>query len=110
MDSPGPAEPDDTGVSAALEKIVALESRLRQAIQNSHPLSNSFDRDVAAADREREALLAVGCNVSLLGTDGNNSCTPELHAKRSLFQLRRVTLSDETLWCGPRGVWVGWLV
>ncbi len=59
MDSPA-SQVDDTGVSAALEKIIALESRLRQAIQNSHPLSSSFDRDVASADKEREALLAVG--------------------------------------------------
>ena len=59
MDSPV-TESDDTGVSAALEKIISLESRLRQAIQNSHPLSSSFDRDAASADREREALLAVG--------------------------------------------------
>ena len=59
MDSPV-TEADDTGVSAALEKIISLESRLRQAIQNSHPLSSSFDRDAASADREREALLAVG--------------------------------------------------
>ena len=63
MDSPVAIEPDDTGVSAALEKIVSLESRLRQAIQNSHPLSSSFERDAASADREREALLAVGCGV-----------------------------------------------
>ena len=61
MDCPVAADPDDTGVSAALEKIVSLESRLRQAIQNSHPLSKSFERDAASADREREALLAVGC-------------------------------------------------
>lgn len=60
MDSPV-TESDETGVSAALEKIISLESRLRQAIQNSHPLSSSFDRDAASADREREALLAVGC-------------------------------------------------
>ena len=59
MDSPV-SESDDTGVSAALEKIISLESRLRQAIQNSHPLSSSFDRDAASADREREALLSVG--------------------------------------------------
>ncbi|CAL8461905.1 g1436 [Coccomyxa elongata] len=65
MDSPV-TESDDTGVSAALEKIISLESRLRQAIQNSHPLSSSFDRDAASADREREALLAVGGQLEML--------------------------------------------
>lgn len=54
-------ECDETGVTAALEKICALESRLRQAIQNSHPLSTSFGSDPVAADRERDALLSVGC-------------------------------------------------
>ena len=63
MESSVATEPDDSGVSAALEKIVSLESRLRQAIQNSHPLSNSFERDAASADREREALLVVGCGL-----------------------------------------------
>ncbi|EIE26162.1 hypothetical protein COCSUDRAFT_61152 [Coccomyxa subellipsoidea C-169] len=65
MDSPV-TEVDDLGVSAALEKIISLESRLRQAIQNSHPLSSSFDRDAASADREREALLAVGGQLEML--------------------------------------------
>ncbi len=51
----------ETGVTAALEKIRVLESRLRQAIQNSHPLSTSFGSDPVAADRERDALLSVGC-------------------------------------------------
>jgi hypothetical protein len=47
------------GVSTALERICALEGRLRQAIQDTHPLNSTFDRDPGAADREREALLAV---------------------------------------------------
>ena len=50
---------DAAGVTTALERICALESRLRQAIQATHPLSSSFDKDFVAADREREALLVV---------------------------------------------------
>ena len=86
MESPGAAEPDDTGVSAALEKIVNLESRLRQAIQNSHPLSNSFERDVAAADREREALLAIGCAVSIPKAVGSISC-PSIACKAQILRI-----------------------
>ena len=55
---------DAAGVTTALERICALESRLRQAIQATHPLSSSFDKDFVAADREREALLVVRCKFS----------------------------------------------
>lgn len=54
-------ECDESGVTAALEKIRVLESRLRHAVQNSHTLSTSFGSDAVTADRERDALLSVGC-------------------------------------------------
>ncbi|KAK9863855.1 hypothetical protein WJX84_010823 [Apatococcus fuscideae] len=57
---------DAAGVATALERICALESRLRQAIQATHPLSSSFDKDFVAADREREALLLVREQLELL--------------------------------------------
>ncbi|KAK9843291.1 hypothetical protein WJX74_009912 [Apatococcus lobatus] len=57
---------DAAGVTTALERICALESRLRQAIQATHPLSSSFDKDFVAADREREALLVVREQLELL--------------------------------------------
>ena len=49
----------DVGVATALGRICALEAKLRQAIQHTHLLSSSFESDPAAADREREALLAI---------------------------------------------------
>jgi hypothetical protein len=49
------------GVIGALESICELESRLRQAIQQTHPLSTSLDWDFEAADRERKALLSIRC-------------------------------------------------
>ncbi|KAK9834267.1 hypothetical protein WJX81_001670 [Elliptochloris bilobata] len=59
-------ECDESGVTAALEKIRVLESRLRHAIQNSHTLSTSFGSDAVTADRERDALLSVGEMLELL--------------------------------------------
>ena len=47
----------DVGVATALGRICALEAKLRQAIQHTHLLSSTFDP--AAADREREAMLAI---------------------------------------------------
>ena len=52
---------DLVGVIGALESICDLESRLRQAIQHTHPLSTSLDWDFEVADRERNALLAIRC-------------------------------------------------
>lgn len=43
----------------ALERTCELEGRLRQAIQDTHPLTTTLDWDFEAADREREALLAI---------------------------------------------------
>lgn len=49
------------GVATALERTCALEGKLRNAIQNSHFVVDSFGSagDLAAVDREREALMAV---------------------------------------------------
>ena len=49
------------GVSTALDRTCALEARLRTAIQATHPLADSLDRNPAAAEREREALLDITC-------------------------------------------------
>jgi hypothetical protein len=50
---------DALGVINALERTCELESKLRQAIQQTHPLTTSLDWDFQAADKEREALLAI---------------------------------------------------
>ena len=50
---------DALGVITALERTCELESKLRQAIQDTHPLTTTLDWDFHAADREREALLAI---------------------------------------------------
>lgn len=50
---------DSLGVINALERTCELESKLRQAIQQTHPLTTTLDWDFSAADREREALLAI---------------------------------------------------
>lgn len=52
---------DALGVITALEKTCELEAKLRQAIQDTHPLTTTLDWDFHAADREREALLAIRC-------------------------------------------------
>ena len=52
---------DAVGVITALERTCELEARLRQAIQDTHPLTTTLDWDFHAADREREALLAIRC-------------------------------------------------
>ena len=52
---------DALGVIAALERTCELEARLRQAIQDTHPLTTTLDWDFNAADREREGLLAIRC-------------------------------------------------
>ena len=54
-------EIDAIGVITALERTCELESKLRQAIQDTHPLTTTLDWDFNAADREREALLAIRC-------------------------------------------------
>eukprot|EP00889_Picochlorum_renovo_P001789 jgi/Picre1/28819/NNA_004216.t1 len=54
------------GVIGALESICELESRLRQAIQQTHPLSTSLDWDFEAADRERKALLSISQQLEYL--------------------------------------------
>jgi hypothetical protein len=50
---------DALGVVSALERTCELEAKLRQAIQDTHPLTTTLDWDFHAADREREALLAI---------------------------------------------------
>lgn len=48
-----------TGVHVALERICALEARLRSAIQTMQPISTSLSFGSKTADRERQALLTV---------------------------------------------------
>lgn len=64
-DGPPPGEEEEyvdaLGVIAALERTCELEARLRQAIQDTHPLTTTLDWDFNAADREREGLLAIRC-------------------------------------------------
>ncbi|KAI3427948.1 hypothetical protein D9Q98_006338 [Chlorella vulgaris] len=50
---------DALGVVTALERTCELEAKLRQAIQDTHPLTTTLDWDFNSADREREALLAI---------------------------------------------------
>lgn len=52
---------DALGVITALERTCELEARLRQAIQDTHPLTTTLDWDFNAADKEREGLLAIRC-------------------------------------------------
>lgn len=56
---------DDGGdmdvTSSALERTCALQSRLRAAVQDLHPLSTSLDVDVASAEQERDVLLQLTC-------------------------------------------------
>lgn len=49
---------DVVGVLGALEAVCELESRLRMAIKQTHPL-DSTNWDFEAADRERKALLNI---------------------------------------------------
>jgi hypothetical protein len=53
------AEAEERGLCAAIDKTCALLTRLRQAVQSSHPISSSLELDPSSADREREALLAT---------------------------------------------------
>lgn len=50
---------DALGVINALERTCELESKLRQAIQQMHPLRTTLDWDFGAMDKEREALLHI---------------------------------------------------
>jgi len=50
---------DLVGVVGALSAICELESKLRQAIQHTHPVSTSLDWNFETADRERKALLSI---------------------------------------------------
>ncbi|GAB4822946.1 hypothetical protein N2152v2_009992 [Parachlorella kessleri] len=57
---------DQLGVINALERTCELEAKLRQAIQDTHPLTTTLDWDFHAADRERDALLAIGEQLEFL--------------------------------------------
>ena len=81
----------DVGVATALGRICALEAKLRQAIQHTHLLSSSFESEPAAADREREALLAIRF-VMLL-----NSSIAEWKQVTASMQLRVTLLCREQL-------------
>lgn len=64
----------DVGVATALGRICALEAKLRQAIQHTHHLSSTFNSDPAAADKEREALLAIRQGSLTAGLMSLNHC------------------------------------
>ena len=49
----------ERGAAAALERVCNLESRLRQAIQNTGPLHRIFDFDKAKVDQELAGLRNV---------------------------------------------------
>jgi len=55
MDST-PPEPETDGVNAALERVRALESRIRQAIQMNN---RDLERPLEVVDRERSALDSI---------------------------------------------------
>jgi hypothetical protein len=76
----------DVGVATALGRICALEAKLRQAIQHTHLLSSSFESDPAAADREREALLAIRSATRLVST---------VHSYQTSCDLLVILLSDK---------------
>ena len=56
MEEQGSAE---RGAATALERVCSLESRLRQALQNSGPLGGIFAQNQAKEDRELLALQIV---------------------------------------------------
>lgn len=96
-------ESDESGVCAALDKIRLLESRLRHAIQNSHPLSTSFGSDPVVADRERDALLSVGCaNASFTSCTMSNKLPACFEQQRSQVWLIRLYTSVASV------VLIGW--
>ena len=51
-----PPEPETDGVNAALERVRALESRIRQAIQMNN---RDLERPPEVVDRERSALDSI---------------------------------------------------
>lgn len=54
---------EQLGVTTALERTVELDSRLRQAIHDTHMVSSDFGTSPDTEEAEREALLAVKCAV-----------------------------------------------
>lgn len=60
LDQPSSVEDIDAiGVINALERTCELEAKLRQAIQQTHPLTTTLDWDFGTADKERVALLEI---------------------------------------------------
>lgn len=51
----------EQGVATALERVCTLESRLRQALQNSGPLGTFFGQDTSKDDKEVAALRTIQC-------------------------------------------------
>ena len=49
----------ERGATAALERVCSLESRLRQALQNSGPLRTMFGPRRGSEERESRALQSV---------------------------------------------------
>ena len=71
------------GVIIALERTCELEARLRQAIQDTHPLTTTLDWDFHAADQERGALLALRCGGGQGPRGGAcSACTRRLGSSR----------------------------
>ena len=77
---------DALGVITALERTNELESRLRQAVQDTHPLTTTLDWDFNAADQEREALLAIRCGArAQLPVAGCGCCAAGAAAAAALW-------------------------
>ena len=77
------------GVSTALDRTCALEARLRTAIQATHPLADSLERNPAAAEREREALLEITCAPLLLPAANGSASTIHIDSVHQPSMLQR---------------------
>lgn len=89
----------DVGVATALGRICALEAKLRQAIQHTHLLSSSFESDPAAADREREALLAIRSATRLVSTVHSYQTSCDLLVDTPVGQEGITTVAENSLNC-----------
>ena len=76
------------GVGMALERMYALEARLRAAVQTTHSLADSLDRNPVAADREREALL----NITYAPRIETDLALPDRYSPLSFKRNRNATM------------------